>query len=572
MLGADATALPRRRSRHALAAAAVLAGLAAVGCGGGPEADPATALRPVDINPQPRERVRDGGTLRLAIVSLPTQFNANHVVGAQAETTEVLGGLMPGQFIYDERGRSTVDRNYVLDARITATRPQQVVTYRLNPRARWSDGKPITWRDFEAQWRATRGDDDAYEVASTTGMERVASVRQGRDQFEVVVAFGQPYAEWQAVFSGLYPAETNRDPEAFNTDYVNRIPTTAGPFRFAEIDRTAQTITLERDPNWWGEPAKLDRMIFRALAPEAQISAFTSGEIDTADVGPVASSYRRALGVPGGAVRQAAGPDYRHITFNGTSPALRDINVRRAVAAGINREALARADLAGLNWPIRPLDNHIFMNTQESYRSNSGDIGRFDQARARQLLDQAGWRPGPGGVRTRGGRPLALRFVIPTGIPTSRQEAELTQAMLRDIGIRVEIESVPPDDFLDQSVPDGNFDLAPFSWIGSPLPISPAKSLYETPKRGPGGELAVQQNFARIGTPELDRLLNGAQGELDLARARDMMNEADRLIWEEVHSLTLYQRPEITAVRQNLANTGSFGLKSAAYEDIGFVR
>ncbi|MFL5821213.1 MAG: ABC transporter family substrate-binding protein [Solirubrobacteraceae bacterium] len=556
--------------RRGLAIAALLAaGLVAGGCGG--PAKQGGALKRSDINPLPRDRVRQGGTLRWAIEQFSTQWNANQLNGPEASTAAVLGGMMPSPFVSDERGNVAVDRNYVTSARVTSSSPRQVVTYRLNPKAHWSDGKPITWRDYEAQWKALRSPQHGFEIASSTGYERIASVKPGRDPYEVVVTFARRYGEWQGLFGLLYPAATNSDPKKFNTGWLDRIPVTAGPFKLGKIDQTAKTITIVRDPRWWGPPAKLDSIVFRALAVDAAINAFASGEVDVVDVGVNPSNYKRVLGVRGASVREAAGPDFRHFTFNATSPELADVAVRRAVAMAINRDALARADLTGLNWPPRTMNNHFFVNTQTGYRDDAGQVGRFDPGTARRLLDQAGWRRS-GAFRRKGSRTLELRFVIPTGVGTSRQEGELTQAMLKDVGIKLDITAVPEDDFFDKYISTGDFDVAPFSWIGTPFPISSAQSIYVKPTRDAKGQLQIQQNFARVGSPAIDDLMSRAQEELDLGRARDLINQADRLVWDEVHSIVLFQRPQITAVKSSLANMGSFGFKSTIYQDIGFAK
>ncbi len=542
-----------------------------VGACGGPGSSGEDAdLKPFDINPTPREQLREGGTLRWAVDQFSTQWNAHHLNGPEASTAAVLGGLMPGTFRSDERGNLSIDPNYVMSAEVTASSPKQVVAYRLNPKARWSDGKPITWKDYEAQWKALRSPDQGFDIASSTGYERIEKVERGRDEHEVVVTFAKPYGEWQALFNSLYPAETNSDPKKFNEGWLNEIPVTAGPFKLGEINRTAKTVTIERDPKWWGPPAKLDAIVFRALGPEAGINAFASGEVDIVDVGPQPGNFRRVQGVQGGAVREAAGPDFRHFTFNGRSEMLSDVKVRRAVAMAINRDAIARADLTGLNWPARTMNNHFFVNTQTGYQDNAGEVGQFDPQKANELLDEAGWtRSGAG--RSKDGKQLELRFVIPSGVQTSKQEGELAQAMLRDVGVKLDIRTVPTNDFFDRYIAPGNFDIAPFSWLGTPFPISSAQSIYEEPVKGPEGKLAVKQNFARVGSPEIDQLMAGAQEDLEPASAREMLNQADELIWQEVHSLVLYQRPQITAVKANLANMGSFGFKTAIYQDIGFA-
>ena len=139
--------------------------------------------------------------------------------------------------------------------------------------------------------------------------------------------------------------------------------------------------------------------------------------------------------------------------------------------------------------------------------------------------------------------------------------------MLKAINVKVNIDAVPSDDFFEKYINTGNFDFTVFSWIGTPFPISSSKSIYAMPK---GDD--IQQNYARIGSAELDALFDKATSEFDEQKAIDLGNQIDAMIWDEVHSLTLYQRPEIIAAKANLANFGAFGFATPPrYEDIGFV-
>jgi peptide/nickel transport system substrate-binding protein len=149
--------------------------------------------------------------------------------------------------------------------------------------------------------------------------------------------------------------------------------------------------------------------------------------------------------------------------------------------------------------------------------------------------------------------------------------AELVRAMLDGIGVRVDVLSVPTQEFFKQYILPGNFELTVFSFLGKPFPISSNKPSYVSPKPGKNGELDFQQNFARIGTPEIDALFDEATSEFDEDKAIDLANRIDAAIWSEVHSLTLYQRPDIAATRSKLANFGAFGFASVVYEDIGFT-
>jgi peptide/nickel transport system substrate-binding protein len=291
-------------------------------------------LAAYDVAPVPRDHVRDGGTLRLATTEFRTQWNYWHLGGADLDTARILGAMMPWLFRGDQNGRVTNDPAYLVRAEITRTRPKQVITYDLNPRARWSDGTPLGYRDFQALWRACRGRDPAYQITASTGYERIESVRRGTNDRQVVVTFARPFGEWRSLFSPLYPAKAIGGPAAWDRAWQGRVPVTAGPFRLERIDRTAGTLSMVRDPRWWGDRARLDRVIFRYLARDAMPGAFASGEIDAFDAGADAAAYRRARQVPGAVVRRAAGPDFSQLTFNGAAPALADVNVRRAAVDG----------------------------------------------------------------------------------------------------------------------------------------------------------------------------------------------------------------------------------------------
>jgi len=512
------------------------------------------------------DQVPDGGTVTWAINQYPEQWNYNQVNGPQADTSNILNGIMPQVVDIAADGTPEPDGDVVTDWELTSKSPE-VVTYTLNPKAVWSDGSPITWKDFETQWKALNGTDSKYQVASETGYDRIGSVKQGDQDNQVVVTYKKPFADWQSVFSPLYPASTNSDPKAFNEAWVNKIGgPTAGPFVVDKIDETSKTITLTRNPKWWGRPAKLDKLIFKTLDASATPDAYVNGEVDTFDIGPEPDNYKKAEGVKGGAIYAAAAPDFRHVTFNGTSPVLKDKRVRQAIAMGIQRDAIARADLKGINWPPLPLDNHFFSNGQAGFQDNAGKLGKYNPSAAENLLDQAGWKPGADGIREKDGKQLSVRIVIPATVTVSENEAKLITTMEQRIGVKVTTDVVSLDAFFNDYIIPGDFDLTVFSWLGGAFPISSSPSLYFSPK---GDD--IQQNFARIGVKKADQLMNDALGELDRQKAIDDMNEADKLIFDNVQIFPLYQRPELTAVNGKIANLGSAAFQSTDYTAIGVM-
>ena len=136
---------------------------------------------------------------------------------------------------------------------------------------------------------------------------------------------------------------------------------------------------------------------------------------------------------------------------------------------GINRKQIDTAIVGPLGVSTDPLNNHVLLTNQQGYQDNSGDLGKQDVARAKQLLDQAGWTSTDGGkTRTKGGKTLNLRFVISSTNDTSKQVAEIIQSQLSAVGIGITIVPVPGSDYYTKYVNTGDFDIAPVPWAATP--------------------------------------------------------------------------------------------------------
>lgn len=524
------------------------------------------------INPKPRDQVKDGGTFTWATGGIPANYNYYELDGTDVEASNIMLGALPQLFTFEADATPVWNKNYLASEPTVTTDPKQVVTYDLNPKASWDDGTPITWEDLLWQWKSTSGADKAYNISSSNGFENIESIVKGKDDREAIVTFKNKFADWKSLFVPFYPASTNKDPKIFNEGWAKApLKTTAGPFRFDSLDATAKTITMVRNEKWWGDPAKLDKIVYRAIEPDAQVDALANGEIDFVDIGSNVDAYQRAKQIATAEIRQAAGPNFRHLTINGTSGNLTDVKVRQAIAEAIDRTAIAKALVGPLGITPDALNNHIFMSNQAGYQDNSGDVGKYDLEKAKAGLDAAGWKL-DGDVRKKDGKPLEINFVIPTGVKSSAQESQLVQNMLAQVGVKVKLNAVPVDDFFDKYITPGNFDMTVFAWIGTQFPVSSSKSIYANPVKNAKGELDIQQNYGRVGSPELDKAFDDATAELDPTKAAALANQADALIWQEVHSLTLYQRPELIATNKTIANFGAKGFASNTYENIGFVK
>ncbi|MEV0029235.1 ABC transporter family substrate-binding protein [Nocardia sp. NPDC050793] len=547
-----------------LAAPLAALGLILTGCSDSGSITPGTSTIGTtnDINPVDPSQLREGGNLRLVLSSFPENFNMLHVDGNTESTGLVTGPTMPVSFVSNAAGELSVDHNFFTDVQLTNTSPQQV-TYTINPKAVWSDGSSITWEDLRSQANALSGKDDAYLIAGLSGFDRVEKVERGADDRQAIVTFAQPYGEWRGQFSPLYPKSVTGSPEAFNTANRDGLTLSAGPFVISNIDRAQQRITLSRNPKWWGETPKLDTITFSVLDHSAWLPAIQNNELDIAYMSGIenVTAARNAANV---VIRRAPEPAWSHLTFNGAPGSLlEDPQLRIAISKAIDRQGIVTASQNGVVDNPKPLDNHIFMAGQKGYQDNAAPIS-YDPAEAARMLDQLGWKLN-GDVREKDGRRLEIRDVMYQQ-DAWVQTAQIVQQNLAAVGVKLTIQTVPGTGLFKDVIDPGNFDIAQFSWQGSALPLGALQQIYYYDPNN------LMGNKARIGSPELNAMIDKTIAELDPDKAIELANQCDQMIFAEGYSIPLNQASGTYAVRDNLANYGAFGLATPDYTKVGFLK
>jgi glutathione transport system substrate-binding protein len=544
-----------------------VAGLALTGCSPAIDLAPTTGNNASigttsDINPRDPATLRDGGDLRLALSDFPPNFNILNVDGNSAEVAGMMKATLPRAFILGPDGSTTVDTDYFTSVELTGTAPQ-VVTYTINPKAVWSDGTPITWRDIASQIHALSGADKNFAIAGPGGADRVASVTRGVDDRQAIMTFAKPYAEWRGMFAGngmLLPASMTATPEAFNNGQLDGPGPSAGPFIVSSLDRTTQRIVLTRNPKWWGERSRLNTITYLVLDDAARLPALQNNTIDATGIGTV-DQLTIAQRTKGISIRRAPAPAWSHFTFNGAHGSiLEDKALRLAVSKGIDRQTIAKVVQYGLTSNPVALNNHIYVAGQEGYQDNSA-IAPYDPAEAKRELDALGWKLS-GQFREKNGHQLVIRDLF-YDAQGSRVFAQIAQHSLAQIGVKLELVARSGSGFFTNYVNVGDFDIAQFGWLGDAFPLSALTQIYQSDGAS---------NFGKIGSPEIDDAIERTLEELDPGKARALANDVDKLIWAEGFSLPLTQSPGDVAVRSMLANFGATGLADLNYTAIGFIR
>jgi peptide/nickel transport system substrate-binding protein len=236
--------------------------------------------------------------------------------------------------------------------------------------------------------------------------------------------------------------------------------------------------------------------------------------------------------LPGWRVASWPSPQDEHLVFRlgpGGHPALKNKLVRRALAYGIDRVQIARRTLPEIGRRARPLDNTSFPAGVPSYRPN-WSVYRYDPARARRLLAQAGCRRGADGIYSCGGERLRLRFLTTAGAPRRAKALELIKNQLGRAGVEVQPVYVPSPALFTTVLPGGDFDAALFNFN-----MVPGGSATPEAICGDAGNLAGYcTRLTMRDVQQVDRILD------PVVRSR-LLNAVDRKLVRDVPVLPLFQ-------------------------------
>ena len=160
------------------------------------------------------------------------------------------------------------------------------IQVKLNPKAVWGDGTPITSKDMVAFWKAQNGKNQDFAVSSTAGYEDISDVKADEDPYSYEVVFSGTTAEWPLYVYPRLPAKVTKSAKTFNSGFTKTAPPSNGPFLVRSINTATGTVTEKRNPRWWGAKPKLSSVVWRTATPDLQANAYSVDELDAINVDP----------------------------------------------------------------------------------------------------------------------------------------------------------------------------------------------------------------------------------------------------------------------------------------------
>jgi peptide/nickel transport system substrate-binding protein len=529
------------RRRGYLAILSIVATLALAACGGGGD----------DGGQGGQVQPAQGGVLNYGADQEPTGFNVNTSKDSGTAARNVTIAVLPQAFNASPKFEPVMNAALLESAELTKEDPQ-TVTYKIKPNAAWSDGTPISAKDFIYNWKQQNGRPDngaldkEADVASTTGYEDIQSITGSDGDKTVTAVFSKKFTDWKSLFTDIIPAHiAEKAKGGWNNGFNNDLPVSGGPFMLQKWNK-GKDLTIVRNDKYFGEKAKLDNIVFRFLPDSsAQPAALQNREVDMIYPQPQLDLVQQVKQNPDIISEINFGLSFEHLTLNFKNEFLKELPVRQALAKALNRDEIVRRTVAQFDPKATRLDNRIYLTGQPEYVANAGEYATQDTAGAQKLLEGAGFTKGADGIYEKGGKKLSLRISTTAGNALREAQEQLIQQQARTAGIDIQIKNAPSDVFFDEWLPNGNFDIANFAWVGTPYPISSTKANYVLPS---------EYNYGFYDNPRVKQLFEQANVELDKAKAAQLANEADKQIWADMATIPLYQKPTYIAFRNTFVN------------------
>ena len=489
-----------------------------------------------------------GGTVALAAPAPREPPCLNVLISPCKEANLPIRSVLYGAFDF---GPDYVRRPRLVSHVDYTTKSPFTLTYHIRPEAHWSDGTPITAKDFVFTYQARLKYPGTEDDPHKTKVLRVRAV----DAKTVRVVLRSRFFSWrEALFDMVLPqhALQGENLEKIWSDRIDNPktgrPIGSGPFLVGPWERGKQ-LTLVRNPSFWGpHRAYLDRVVVRflpiAFDPDVA-ELFRKREADIIDLDfteELASELRRVPDINLFFPRDA--PAWEHLDIRlgpGGHPALRDKLVRRALAYGIDRVAIVRALFGEVGPDLKPLDSAVFRSTNRFYQPN-WSIYRYRPAEARRLLGRARCRRGDDGIYSCAGARLSLRFVARGAAARRVQTLELMRAQLKQAGVEVTPFYVSGR-VHEQVLESGAFDVTLFAWDGPGAEGGGIKDFYGS--GGPRNYMDYRQRLVTADLDQSDRILDPVQ------RAR-VLNRADARLARDVPTIPLFEVRSLVAVRSTV--------------------
>lgn len=419
---------------------------------------------------------------------------------------------------------------------------KQIITYKINPKAVWSDGEPISGEDFVYTGLQIRDGDDIFDK---TGYSLIDSI-EAPDEKTAVVTMKQEYGLWRSLFSGdfqVLPSHLlkGKDRAAIMKDGYDF---SGGPWKIESWVK-GSAVTLVPNENYWGEKPKLDKVTFQFITDTAAaFQALKSGQVQALYPTPQLDAISQIeAGVPNTDIKvDPASGNLEALWINNDAFPFTDVKVRQAFAYSIDRPAIVEKLYGKLGVTeaqqsfLTPLNGAF---AAEDFAKYTRDLSKVDE-----LMTGAGWQKNSSGIWAKDGKAAEFRITTQAGNKRRELAEQVLQSQLKEAGFSLKVANTTGAELFSKIAPKGDFEIGLWTIIDTiPEPTLVASfdsTAIPSKKNGYSGI-----NFVRTRIDGLDELLRTVEQSVDLDTRKEASLKAEGLIADNLPGLPVATVPNI---------------------------
>lgn len=445
-----------------------------------------------------------------------------------------------------------------------------IAEWEIKDNASWGDGQPVTCEDFAFSIKVAMSpnvsipDKEVYtqiqkiDVDKTNPKKCTFTYDKARwDYYMLGTFFPIPKHLEEPVFKKFGAQKEGYEKNSIFTKDPTNVGLYNGPYVLSEI-QLGDHVTFVPNAKFYGEAPKIQKMIFKLLPNTGTIEAnLRSGTIDM--VSTLGLAFDQALAFEKKVKEEKLPYDvlfqpsttYEHIDVNLDNPFLKDIKVRKALLYAVNREDLVNALFEGK----QPAALHNITPKDPWYTDDPAQIViyKYNKREAERLLDEAGWKMGSDGIRTKDGKRLTFTLMTTAGNKTRELVQVYLQNQWKQIGVEVTTKNEPARVFFGETTKKRKFEaLALFAWVSSPE-STPKSNLHSSQIPSAKNGYSGQNNMGWV-NKNVDALLVNLESELKHEKRVSIVHQILKYYTDEIPVIPLYYRSDVAVIPKQLKN------------------